>query len=377
MKANQISLHLTAWIRGQKTTRVILAVGVAVLALLVLGTLSFMLHQDIQAFGRFPEGVSVCGIGLGGLTKEEALSKCRTDLAEIADRPLALHIDDEVYQATPQEISLTVDYQAMVDEAYEIAWSLNIVERMLRRFLDKPKHVEVPLVVHYDDNELAAFVTEAMEGINRSPHDAYIDVSSGVAEVVPAKDGRTADFEQLMAQAREALKAPERAVDVGVARTPAAMTDEGFGKFILVNLGSHTLSLYNREEIVSSYPIACGSEEWPTCSGQWKVVKAEKNPTWYNRGSEWAKEMPDSIPPGPGNPLGTRAITINGGGVLIHGTTDTWSIGRSASHGCIRMYMGDVEELFNHVTIGMPVYIIRKSGEPGFDCSKKPFWWDE
>jgi len=103
-------------------------------------------------------------------------------------------------------------------------------------------------------------------------------------------------------------------------------------------------------------------------------VKADKNPTWYNRGSTWAENMPASLPPGPGNPLGTRAITLNGGGVLIHGTSDGWSIGRSVSHGCIRMYISDVEQLFEHVYIGMPVYIIKAAGNPGFDCSKPPFW---
>ena len=88
----------------------------------------------------------------------------------------------------------------------------------------------------------------------------------------------------------------------------------------------------------------------------------------------WSENMPWMMPPGPNNPLGTRAITINGGGVMIHGTNDTGSIGYSASHGCVRMRMPDVEQLFEYVYLGMPVYIIRKSGDPGFDCSKKAFW---
>jgi L,D-transpeptidase ErfK/SrfK len=84
--------------------------------------------------------------------------------------------------------------------------------------------------------------------------------------------------------------------------------------------------------------------------------------------------MPPSIGPGPGNPLGTRAMPLNASGVLIHGTPSSWSIGQNVSHGCVRMYMKDVEQLFDMVEAGTPVYVIRASGDPGFDVTKKPFW---
>jgi L,D-transpeptidase ErfK/SrfK len=80
-------------------------------------------------------------------------------------------------------------------------------------------------------------------------------------------------------------------------------------------------------------------------------------PSWGNPGSAWAANMPAYIPPGPSNPLGTRALNLNASGIRIHGTTSDWSIGRAASHGCMRMHRWDVEELFDRVEIGTPVLI--------------------
>ena len=74
------------------------------------------------------------------------------------------------------------------------------------------------------------------------------------------------------------------------------------------------------------------------------------------------------------NPLGTRAMPLNASGVLIHGTPSPWSVGQSVSHGCVRMYMKDVEQLFDMVEVNTPVYAIRSSGDAGFDVTKKPFW---
>jgi lipoprotein-anchoring transpeptidase ErfK/SrfK len=85
-------------------------------------------------------------------------------------------------------------------------------------------------------------------------------------------------------------------------------------------------------------------------------VDVQLNPWWYPPNSAWAAgEKP--VPPGPGNPLGTRWMGINAPGVGMHGTPDDASIGYSASHGCIRMHIPDAEWLFEHVDVGTPVLI--------------------
>jgi L,D-transpeptidase ErfK/SrfK len=109
--------------------------------------------------------------------------------------------------------------------------------------------------------------------------------------------------------------------------------------------------------LVRSFPVATGQQVYPTPLGRFQIVVKWRNPWWYPPASPWAKGQ-KPIPPGPNNPLGTRWMGISSPGVGIHGTPNSGSIGYSLSHGCIRMYIPDAEWLFNHVTIGTPVFIV-------------------
>ncbi len=374
MRSVGIASRSAGWLGEKKLSRILLILGGAILAVALVGIFLFLLIQDMVAFGTFPKGVSVVGVDVSGLSKTEAIEKCRTGLAEVANRPLTLKVDEDNYQASPQEIGLKLEYQTMVDEAYREAWSVNVFERMARRFINRPKNINVSLMAATEEARVNDFVNRALGSINRPPQDAYVDVTNGTAVIVPSKDGRQADTNQLLADTNDALGTPERTVNVNVTRTPAAINDSVFGKLIIINLSAHTLSLYERDKLIAQFPVACGSPSFPTPVGHWKVILKEVNPAWRNPGSAWAKSMPPYIPPGPGNPLGTRALTTNASGVLIHGTPSPWSVGRSVSHGCVRMYMKDVEQLFPMVEVDTPIYVIRAAGDPGFDVTKKPFW---
>jgi lipoprotein-anchoring transpeptidase ErfK/SrfK len=103
--------------------------------------------------------------------------------------------------------------------------------------------------------------------------------------------------------------------------------------------------------------VAVGQSSYPTPLGLFEIAVMWRNPWWYPPDSDWARGS-SPIPPGPGNPLGTRWMGLSASGVGIHGTPDAASIGYSASHGCIRMHIPSAEWLFNHVSIGTPVYIV-------------------
>ncbi|HPZ08444.1 MAG TPA: L,D-transpeptidase family protein [Candidatus Eremiobacteraeota bacterium] len=126
---------------------------------------------------------------------------------------------------------------------------------------------------------------------------------------------------------------------------------------IRVYLDEFTLFLYSPTgKVIKSYPIACGSYAWPTPPGNYYIKEKQIYPTWYPPPSPWAAGL-KPVPPGPDNPLGTRWMGLSGGSIGIHGTPSAWSIGYPDSHGCIRMYIADAEELYEEIQIGTPVDI--------------------
>jgi lipoprotein-anchoring transpeptidase ErfK/SrfK len=349
-----------------------LIVGAVVLVVLFVGLLGFLFVQDVLEFGKFPAGVRIVGVSVAGLNKAEAVEKLRTELAPVANRPLTLEVDNDKFQISAEQLGLMLNYEKMVDEGYQKAWNVNIFERMARRFVNRPKSTYVSILASNNPDRVQGYLGNIINSINRYPQDAYVDVSSGKPVIMKALDGRNCPMDQLQKDTDAALMTPNRTVRVVVGRTPATLTDAAFGKLIIVNINEHKLSLYNRDKVVVEYPVACGSPTYPSPPGAWKVVDKQRNPSWSNPGSGWAAGMPAYIAPGPGNPLGTRAMATSASGVLIHGTPSSWSIGTNVSHGCIRMYMKDVEALFEIVDVGTPVYIMKGAGDPGFDVKAKP-----
>ena len=129
---------------------------------------------------------------------------------------------------------------------------------------------------------------------------------------------------------------------------------------IRIDLAHFTLELRDMGKVVKRYKIAHGMPAYPTPAGDFRVTFLQKDPTWLPpKGSLWAKEA-KVTPPGPGNPLGTRWIGLNSSCVGIHGTYAEWTVGTRASHGCVRMRIKDVEDLFGRVNLGTRVSIFWK-----------------
>lgn len=108
---------------------------------------------------------------------------------------------------------------------------------------------------------------------------------------------------------------------------------------------------------MKTYTIAVGAAGYDTPSGTYPIQSKQVNPTWYVPDSDWAGSLAgQTIPPGPQNPLKARWMGFYDG-AGIHGTDDIDSLGTAASHGCIRMAIPEVIELFDRVEVGTPVYI--------------------
>ena len=124
---------------------------------------------------------------------------------------------------------------------------------------------------------------------------------------------------------------------------------------------------------VYTYPMSIGRMDWETPLGRTSIVAMARNPTWYPPQSvreEHAAEgdpLPRIVPPGPDNPLGTRALRLGLPGYLIHGTNRPAGVGMRVSHGCVRMLPEDIEFLFDRIRVSTPVRIINAPVKIGWD----------
>jgi len=128
------------------------------------------------------------------------------------------------------------------------------------------------------------------------------------------------------------------------AASPADAEDAQPQRRIVVSILDRKLALIEDGRVVKVYPTAVGRVTSPTPSGTFTIVQRISNPAWYGPGKV--------IAPGKGNPLGTRWLGLSRKSYGIHGTNEPRSIGRNASHGCVRMRNRDVEDLFARVSVG-------------------------
>ncbi len=125
---------------------------------------------------------------------------------------------------------------------------------------------------------------------------------------------------------------------------------EGGSRRIVVSLPDRKIALFQDGRVVKIYPIAVGKHSTPSPKGSFHIASRVVKPTWYQPGIV--------VPAGPANPLGTRWMGLGYKGYGIHGTNRPRSIGKAASHGCIRMRNQDVEDLFERVEVGDPVELV-------------------
>jgi lipoprotein-anchoring transpeptidase ErfK/SrfK len=202
------------------------------------------------------------------------------------------------------------------------------------------------------------FAADIARKLNRPATDAaLVTIRAGRPVIRAEKPGLTVrQFALRRALRRQLSNGLRTAIVIPTRPQRAKVTKAKFGPAIWINRGTNTLELFSGTKLVRRFGVATGRAQYPTPSGLYAIVDMQYNPWWRPPNSPWAQGL-KPIPPGPGNPLGTRWMGLSAAGVGIHGTPDAASIGYSASHGCIRMHIPDAEWLFGHVDVGTPVYI--------------------
>ncbi|NCO68730.1 MAG: L,D-transpeptidase [Nitrospirae bacterium CG_4_10_14_0_8_um_filter_41_23] len=157
--------------------------------------------------------------------------------------------------------------------------------------------------------------------------------------------------------------------------TSWVLPDAALSNGIVINLSEMRLYYFLkqlRSMSVMTFPIGIGSEGTDTPVGNFKVIKKIVRPSWYVPESIRKEKptLPKVVPPGPDNPLGSHALRLSLGTVLIHGTNKPYGVGRRVSHGCIRLYPEDIPRLFQSVPNGVRVTIVRQPVKVGIKNNK-------
>ena len=359
---------------ANRTRRVFRAVPWLVLALMLGATAAagYAYNVTLQESQLIPRGLSVAGIPVGGLSPEAALPVVQTDLDARLGTVITLEYGDEHWDARVGDL-VGVSPETTLSEAHDVR-SQQDVETLLRHdLLGEPIERDILYDYTIEDDRVAALVDEIGDALDTDPVEPAMFVENGELVVVKARAGTTVDrlaTEQALRSALGSAMTSVRAVGDEAEPAPtvavsALTVDPESGEdalsrtAILVNLTSKRLSLYEDGELSRVWPIATGAPGFPTPSGDFVITLKRYMPTWGNPGSAWAADMPKTIPPGPTNPLGLRALNLNVPGIRIHGTSNLASLGTAASHGCVRMANSAVVELYDLVEVGTPVFIFR------------------
>lgn len=183
----------------------------------------------------------------------------------------------------------------------------------------------------------------------------------GYNEIVDANP----DIDPLLPGADVSLKIP----------TSYILPDVPLYQGVVINLSEMRLYYFHNSKglnLVSTFPVGIGSEGRDTPEGIFRVIEKMERPSWHVPESIKTERpyLPDIVPPGPDNPLGSHALRLSLSSYLIHGTNRPWAIGRRATHGCIRLYPEDISRLFILVPDDVWVTIVKQPVKVGSTWDK-------
>lgn len=338
---------------------IVLAAALAVLVVGAVGVYAYDRNRD----DVIAKGVTAGGVELSGLRPAAARDTLNRELARPLKRSIVVSYRGERYTLGPAQAKVRIDAGGMVRQALAASRTGNLIARTTRAITGGSVRASIPVRVTYSKGAVSKFVRRVDEGVDRPARDATISFSGGRIEPVGASTGRALDAQGLKRDVSAELVQPtaDHRVRAPVREVRAKVTTAELGrkypKVIVVDRGAFKLSLYTNLKLTKTYRIAVGMAGLETPAGEYRIQNKQVDPVWNVPNRPWAGSLAGkSIPPGPDNPLKARWMGF-AEGAGIHGTSDIASLGTAASHGCIRMSVPDVKELFDRVEVGDPVYV--------------------
>jgi lipoprotein-anchoring transpeptidase ErfK/SrfK len=338
------------------------------IALAVLLTMGLVLAVGVWAYDdaqkdQIAPGVTVGGVDVGGRDADSARKIIEKQVVAPLKQPVVVSYDGKEYTLSPKRLHAKANVNGMVQEAIDRSREGSILDRVSRYASGGDVDVDLEPRVGYDKQAVKDFVNELSEKINQEAVDATVVPSGGRLQQEAGQPGQEVDASQMTDSINQAARSPGRdqAIPAVVTTTKPEINKKDLAKayprYVYIDRGSYTLRYYSHLRLKKTYSIAVGQQGLETPAGLYHALDKQVNPSWHVPNSAWAGDLAGQvIPPGPADPLKARWIGIfDGAG--IHGTDDVGSLGSAASHGCVRMSIPDVIDLYDRVEVGDPIYI--------------------
>jgi lipoprotein-anchoring transpeptidase ErfK/SrfK len=333
-----------------------------VVGLLIAGAVGAWAY-DSSRKDVIAKGISVGGIDIGGMKADEARRVLRAKLATPLEEPLVVRYGHRRFTLSAARAHLTTDVGGMVQEALDKSRDGNVIGRTWRGITGGSIDENLPPRVSYSRRAVSALVKRVKSKVDRPARDATVQASASGLHKVHARLGVAIRGHQLARDVRATLVRPDggRTVRAESKITKPRVTtsdlESRYPTFIIIDRNARQLRFYTHLKLNHVYTIAVGMQGLETPAGLYHIQDKQVNPSWHVPNSAWAGSLAGQIiPPGPADPLKARWMGFNGG-AGIHGTADIGSLGSAASHGCVRMSIPDVEQLYDRVSVGTPVYV--------------------
>ena len=348
--------------RWSRKKKILIAVGV-LMALLLVGAagIAYAGYDYTKKYeGRILPGAVVAGVDVGGRTPADALAKVKEAVDPQLHRTIRVKFKGQSWTVTPKGLGATSNARSAVDAALEASERMSFVDKTRMRVFGDELTFDEGVAISYPRRGARVFIEKLATKVNREPQDARLDYSTGWVEVVKEQPGRKVRIKKSLRQLKGALLGEESTARLVVRAQEPGVTTDAYDEVLLVRSGENKLYFYQNGKITHTYTVATGLPEYPTPTGLYEVTEKRYMPTWVNPAPDgWGAGMPTMIPPGPGNPLGLRAINWSASGIRFHGTTATYSLGHNASHGCVRLSNEEVIELYDMVEVGTPIVSVQ------------------
>jgi len=313
--------------------------------------------QTPPAEPRIPPGAKAGGQDVGNLTLEEAAAKLDGVFGKAMRRSVEVRVAGERVRAPMKQLDLVFD-------PLRTARRANIAARAVAPGPDGTHAVDVQLYTTWSAEKVKAFARKVDRRSRVEARDARLRITLTRMIRRKARTGWSIDAGALADSVTRIIQDPAsvRLIRAERKRVRAKVSRRDLARrnptVVTIDRSNFRLRVFKRLKLSKSYGIAVGAPGYETPTGQYSITNKAVNPAWSAPDQPWAGAYRNEVVEGGSaeNPLKARWLGIVNG-VGIHGTAAEYSIGTQASHGCIRMRVADVIDLYPRVPVGAPVLI--------------------